>query len=97
MSNPSWKQLAAIPESLTKRNVLQALGVEPPPEGISERCDLGDVVFWNGEAGLIVERKCDNSTCYMGAMEALRKLKLSKGTPSGDLARWWLLSKGFLL
>lgn len=94
MANPSWKQLAAIPESLTKRAVLHALGIEPPPAGISDRCDLGSIVFRAGESGLIVE---EGSTAYFfGALEALKRFTPSKSTPSGDLARWWLRAKNLL-
>jgi hypothetical protein len=94
MANPSWKQLAAIPESLTKRAVLHALGIEPPPAGISDRCDLDGIVFRAGELGLIVE---ESSTAYFfSAPEALKCFVLGKGTPSGDLARWWLRAKNLL-
>jgi hypothetical protein len=93
-ANPSWKQLAAIPESITKQAVLHAVGIEPPAKGIADRCEFGAFTFYVGEAGLIVER--DGLALYMDGKEALRQFKLSKGTPSGDLARWWLQAKGFL-
>jgi hypothetical protein len=94
MANPSWKQLAAIPESLTKRAVLHALGIEPPPAGVSDRCDLDGIVFRVGELGLIVE---EGSTAYFfSAPEALKCFVLGRGTPSGDLARWWLRAKNLL-
>lgn len=91
---PSWKQLAAIPESITKQAVLHAVGIEPPAKGIADRCEFGAFTFYVGEAGLIVEH--DGLALYMDGKEALREFKLSRGTPSGDLARWWLKAKGFL-
>lgn len=91
---PSWKQLAAIPESLTKQAVLHAVGIEPPAKGIADRCEFGTFTFYVGEAGLIVESS--GAVRYLNALEALREFKLSRGTPSGDLARWWLQAKGFL-
>lgn len=96
MAEPSWKQLAAIPESLVKQAVLRALSVEPPPAGVSDHCELGDIVFWAGESGLIVQVLSRGSTLFMEPREALRAHKLSKGTPSGDLARWWLQAKNLL-
>ena len=96
MSDPSWKQLAAIPESLTKRNVLHAVAIIPPPAGVADCCDLGDIVLHIGEAGLIVENRASKVTCYMDAREVLRAFKLSKGTPSGDMVRWWFTQKGLL-
>lgn len=94
MANPSWKQLAAIPESLTKRAVLHALGVEPPPAGISDRCDLRGIVLGVSESGLIVAEGC--TVYFFTAPEALKRFTLSKGTPSGDLVRWWLRAKNLL-
>jgi hypothetical protein len=94
MANPSWKQLAAIPESLTKRAVLHALGVEPPPAGISDCCNLGGFTLRAGESGLIVEESI--TTYFFDAPQALKRFALSKGTPSGDLARWWLRAKNLL-
>ncbi|MGA1296525.1 MAG: hypothetical protein ACO3X1_14550 [Burkholderiaceae bacterium] len=91
---PSWKQLAAIPESITKQAILHAVGIEPPARGIADRCEFGAFTFYVGEAGLIVESS--GVARYMQGKEALREFKLSKGTPSGDLARWWLQAKGFL-
>jgi hypothetical protein len=92
--NPSWKQLAAIPESVNKRAILHAIGIEPPAKGIADRCEFGRFSFYVGEAGLIVESS--GAVRYMDGKEALREFKLSRGTPSGDLARWWLEAKGFL-
>jgi hypothetical protein len=92
--NPSWKQLAAIPESVNKRAILHAIGIEPPAKGIADRCEFGRFSFYVGEAGLIVESS--GAVRYLNALEALREFKLSRGTPSGDLARWWLEAKGFL-
>jgi hypothetical protein len=95
MADPSWRQLCAIHESVTKRAILHALSIEPPPQAISNRCELSDgLVLWAGESGLIEEYK--TGTCFTTAKEVLKQHRLSKGTPSGDLARWWLTAKGYL-
>lgn len=120
MTDPSWRQLAAIPETLHKRAILHALSIEAPPEGISDRCDLGGgLVLRAGEGGLIAEHKFGSrsfrtcvaqaldpppfppreqgiSTSYSAAREVLKLHSLHKGTPSGDLARWWLTAKGYI-
>jgi hypothetical protein len=96
MPDPSWRQLASIPESHTKAAVLHALAIEPPPEGISRYLDLGDIQLEHGAAGLI----CTDpklGSYYSGPQEALRRYHLSKGTPSGDLARRWMAARGLLL
>lgn len=95
MPEPSWRQLATIPETVEKRSILRALAITPPPNGISDTCVFsGCLSFRQSEAGLIIE---DNSGTYFSdAKTALRQHHLSKGTPSGDLARWWLTAKGYL-
>ena len=40
----SWKQLAEIPESLTRARVLRALGIEVPPEGRARSFQYGGVI-----------------------------------------------------
>lgn len=95
MTESSWRQLAAIPETLHKRAVLHALGIEPPVAGISNVCDLGDgLILHAGEAGMIVQDR--TGTTYADAKPTLRRYYLSKGTPPGELARWWLTAKGYL-
>jgi hypothetical protein len=96
MAEPSWRQLAAIPECHTKSAVLYALGITPPPDGISRYLDLGDgLLMEHGAAGLI----CTDPTLgsyYSGPREALRRYRLSKGTPSGDITRSWMTARGLL-
>jgi hypothetical protein len=93
---PSWRQLAAIPESHVKSAVLHALGITPPPEGVSRYLELGDgLLMEHGAAGLI----CTDPTLgsyYSGAQEAIRRYRLSKGTPSGDITRRWMAARGLL-
>ena len=94
MASPSWKQLARIPESLEKTAVLNALGIEPPPEGISDtlRLDSG-IKLYDSEGGLIVYEA--GAAYYSGGREVTRRFT-SAGTPTGDLVRWWLKAKGHL-
>jgi hypothetical protein len=92
---PSWRQLAAIPESHVKAGVLHALGLTPPPEGISRYLDLGD--GWSmeaGQAGLIVTDRTGSR--YEDPKTVTKRLYLSKGTPSGELVRWWMAAHGLL-
>ena len=92
MANPSWKQLARISESLEKTAILSALAIEPPPEGISDtlRLDSG-VKLYDGEGGLIVYEK--GAAFYSNGSEVIRRYT-SRGTPTGDLVRWWLQARG---
>ena len=93
---PSWRQLAAVPESHTKAAVLHALGIEPPPEGVSRYLDLGNGLKMEaGEAGLIVTDPQRGSR-YEDPKTIAKQLYLSKGTPSGELTRAWLTARGLL-
>jgi hypothetical protein len=95
LSRPSWRQLRAIPESLTKRRVIAALGVYVPREGVSDFLCLDGMTFQVGQSGLLIVTH-QGQTQFMDPMEALSTMKLSKGTPSGDLARWWLETHSLL-
>ena len=47
-TQPSWRQLAVIPESVLKASVLKACGVVPPAAGVSRTFDGGSFrVFAN--------------------------------------------------
>jgi hypothetical protein len=95
-TQPSWRQLAAIPESHVKAAVLRALAITPPPEGISRYLDLGDgLILEAGQAGLIGADPTLGSR-YLDPRETLKLYRLSKGTPSGDLARSWMAAHGLL-
>lgn len=93
--NPSWKQLAQIPESPTKSQVLRALGVTPPPEGFSSTFRVSDAeevirtdqgfVHWTGRRSL-----------FLSGDELLQQVKLFKGTPLGDCFRVWLRIHGWV-
>jgi hypothetical protein len=96
MPDPSSRQLAAIHEFLTKAAVLHALVIEPPPEGISRYLDLGDGLRMEHTANGLVCTDPKLGSYYSGPREALRRYHLSKGTPSGDLARRWMAARGLL-
>jgi hypothetical protein len=95
MPEPSWRQLAAIPECHLKSAVLHALGITPPLEGISRYLDLGDIQLEHGAGGLIITDP-QLGSYYADPKETLRRYRLSKGTPSGDITRSWMAARGLL-
>jgi hypothetical protein len=95
--NPSWRQLAAIPESLHKTQILRALGIEPPPEGVSHRLEDprervlvyrhdGDFIVWTGPS----------ETRYATGSEVLKALNWPASTPSGEVLRAYLKRWGWV-
>jgi hypothetical protein len=104
----SWRQLAAIPESLLKDSIIRALGVEIPPEGISHK--------WN-DRGLYIEY-CSNPQgvswfvvydaehpdpaiksspqMCMTPNATAKAIRWPAGTPTGDAIRRWLLNFGYV-
>jgi hypothetical protein len=96
MPDPSWRQLAAIPESHTKAAILHALAIEPPPEGVSRYLDLGDGLRMEHTATGLVCTEPKLGSYFSGPQEALRRYRLSKGTPSGDITRTWMAARGLL-
>ena len=94
--NPSWKQLRQIPECLLKAQVLNALGIDPPDEGVAERFIVQEGVeeVFHNENGFIWFK--DHRALYTSPDDLLRKIKLPKGTPTGDLFRQWLRRKGWV-
>ena len=95
MGDPSWRQLAHIPESLLKRAVLNALAIEPPPEGISDVLDLpSGARLQHAEAGLILTENA--ASFYITPKDAHSILRLKKSIPTGELLTWWLKAKGYL-
>jgi hypothetical protein len=101
--NPSWKQLAAIPESAQKAAILKALGIVPPPEGISDTFhDRGLYVrhVQNGSAEWLVSNPGDDGPfsagLYADGSAALRACRCPAGTPMGDALRQWMRSRGWV-
>jgi uncharacterized protein YqjF (DUF2071 family) len=106
MPEHSWRQLAAIPESTLKSQILSACGITPPPEGISNVfMDRGlymrfspaqdSLSYW------IVSRADNNdrplaSAIHADGSDALIAAGTAPGTPTGIALRTWMRSKGWV-
>ena len=100
--SPSWRQLAAIPESVEKRAILRALNIDPPPEAISR-----NFMFSTGEqlayvtgsaaepAGMVYYRP-DGGTRFLQLEEVPAFIRWPSGTPTGDALRIYLRRWGWL-
>jgi hypothetical protein len=105
MTAPSWRQLAAIPESTTKAAILKALDITPPPEGISNVfSDRGLYVMFSpaqDSASYWVVSRAGDDGVRLSAMghadgsDALRACGTAPGTPQGEALRSWMRSKGW--
>ena len=91
MSNPSWRQFAAIPFDATVARVVRALAVEVPPEGRP--------ASFAGPAGFLAARTPDGAwIVHQGSISrpvdgprgVIKAAKLPAGTASGDALRLWL-------
>lgn len=92
MSNPSWRQFAAIPFDCTVAAVVKALDLEIPEEGrprsfrgpggqfLASTTQAGDWVICHGGQSMFVD----------GPDAVRRAAKMPAGTPSGDALRQWL-------
>lgn len=104
MSSPSWRQLAAIPESAQKRAILRALGVEPPPEGISRTFEFSSgeqLTYVSGSSvepsGMVYRGPIEASgTRFLQLEEVPKFINWSSGTPTGDALRLYLRRWGWL-
>lgn len=108
--NPSWKQLAAIPDSVVKQSVLRALDVTVPRAGISNRFqDKGLYLeaspgggFVLMDAGLPSEEAVEapvrpnSAAWYESGSAVLKACRWPVGTPTGDAIRNWLRQHGWV-
>ena len=100
--NPSWRQLAEIPESLLRARVIRALGVEVPPEGRPRSfADGGVLVAVAPESGFYVAiegavRWVEDGSAVIAALKAAPRWWMPAGTPTGDCLRAWLRSWGWV-
>jgi hypothetical protein len=98
--HPSWRQLAAIPESTTKSAILRALAIQPPPEGVSDTFDSGGTYAQRVESGFVLHlrppRRRSAAIGFQTAGELLRAAKVPAGTPTGDAFRAWLRRWGWV-
>jgi hypothetical protein len=93
----SWRQLAAIPESLRKTQILRALGIEVPPEGISAVLEdpREHIIIYAYEKGFIVSPAEAKYTCYATGSEVIAALNWPASTPSGEVLRTYLRRWGW--
>jgi hypothetical protein len=92
----SWKQLAAIPESLRKTQILKALDIEPPPEGVSATLEDAreQVLVYAEQQGFIVWSG-PTQTRYATGSEVIKVLNWPASTPSGEVLRAYLRRWGW--
>ena len=96
-TQPSWRQLSVIPESVLKASVLKAVGVTPTAAGVSRTFDGGTFQVYATVApgthfpeGIRYTVYRDGGTTSFDThKEVLRVVKASPGTPTGDAIRTW--------
>jgi hypothetical protein len=98
----NWRQLSAIPESALKHQILKALDIDPPPEGISDTFhDRGLYLLHRDDPAdhWIVSRSGWDedlgSVIYSDGSDALKAARCPAGTPMGDALRRWMRSRGW--
>ena len=98
--SPSWRQLAAIPESTTKAAILRALDITPPPEGVSDTFLCGGTYAQRVESGWVLHtrppRRRSAAMGFQTASELLKAAQVPAGTPTGDAFRAWLRRWGWV-
>jgi len=97
MTEPSWRQLSMIPESVLKASIIKALGFEDvPAAGINRVFDGGSFKVFATVAPSI--HLTDGSICFVvyqnggtklfdTPKEVLKIIKASPGTATGDALR----------
>lgn len=105
-AQPSWRQLAAIPESALKSQILNACGITPPPEAISNDFnDRGMYVHFSpamdtGSYWIVCRADLHDvplaSIIYADGSDALAATGTKAGTPTGDALRAWMRAKGWV-
>ena len=96
-TQPSWRQLAVIPESVLKASILKACGVISPITGISRTFDGGNFrVFANVSPGThnaegvwFTLYQDTGSRLFTNPKELLKAVRASPGTATGDAIRNW--------
>ena len=102
MSSPSWRQLAAIPETTEKRAILRALGIDPPSEGISRTFCFSSgerLTYVSGSAAEpagMVYAKPYSCSRFLQLEEVPSLIRWPAGTPTGDALRIYLRCWGWL-
>ena len=97
MAEISWRQLSMIPESVLKNQILKACGIEQTAAGVSRTFDGGTFQVYATVApgthfpeGIRYTVYRDGGTTSFDThKEALKVIKASPGTPTGDAIRQW--------
>jgi len=101
MSNPSWRQLAAIPESKLKAQILNACGIEPEVAGVCHIFHAGDIQIYASDPPISKDKiwftlyPAPGTRCFNSPRELLKAIKWPPGTPTGDALRKWLNHYGW--
>jgi hypothetical protein len=96
MTNPSWRQLAAIPESKLKAQILNACGIDPEVAGVCHIFHAGDIQIYASVSPGLNEKvwftlyPAPGSRSFESPKELLKALRWPQGTPTGDALRKWL-------
>jgi len=97
MAEPSWRQLAAIPESKLKAQILNACGIEPNITGISRIFHAGNIHIhasslpgFNDDKVWFTLYPAPGTKAFGSSKELLKALRWPSGTPTGDALRKWL-------
>ena len=95
MAEISWRQLSMISESVLKNQILKAVGIEQTAAGVNRTFDGGTFQVYATVApgthfsdGIRYTVYQDGGTkSFSTPKEALKVLKASAGTPTGDALR----------
>lgn len=90
MAEPSWRQFALISFDATVAQVIRALGIDPPPEGLPRTFNSGGFWAHHSSDGDWLIYASGLSQPVAGPREVLAAAHLPIGTPSGDALRQWL-------
>ena len=96
MTEPSWRQLAAISDSLQKYQIMNACGVELEVNGVSRVFIAGQQQIYasdlpsHGGAVRFTLYPAPGSRSFESPKELLKALRWPQGTPTGDALRKWL-------
>jgi hypothetical protein len=98
----SWKQLAAIPDSVEKHRILKALDITPPPEGVAHSFEDKGIYITAVENGFSFmdtkhpnRKKRNTAQLFATPMEVAKACRWPVGTPTGEAIRNWLTGHGY--
>ena len=98
--SPNWRQVAALPDSVSKQAILRALDIELPPEGISRSFRDGGLFITRIENGFTFmdvnhpDPAHPSSRLLDTPLDVARQSRWPVGTPVGEALRNWLAQHG---